>query len=243
MRKEEQMKQMKRRWRVGLSLALALAIAMLVLAGCGGSSGSSSGGSSTESSTAASSAGSETATGEGTAGEGKGGLFNISEEAKACLKEKGVELPEFKGGEGGSPGGAEGEMPAPGEKPEGGEMPEGAPEGAPEGGEGGPPGFGGAGSEEMKKAFEECGVETPQFKGGPGGEGGKPNVDSAAFKKQVREYVACVRENGFELAEPDFSGEGPIFEKAESESAAFKKASAQCQGLLGGPQTPESQAG
>ena len=217
--------------------ALALVIGALVLAGCGGSSGSSSGGSSTESSTTASSSGSETATGEGSA-EGKGGgMFNISEEAKACLKEKGVELPEFKGGEGGPPGGTEGEMPEPGEKPEGGEMPEGA--------EGGPPagGFGGEGSEEMTKAFEECGVETPEFKGGPGGEGGKPNTNSAAFKKQVNEYVACVRENGYELGEPNFSGEGPVFEKSESESAEFKKASAQCQELLGGPQGSESQSG
>ena len=205
--------------RVSIAV-LALIATALVLVGCGGSSGGST----------------ETSTTKTTASSGKeessGGMFNISEEAKACLKEKGVELPEFKGGEGGPPGGAEGEMPEPGEKPEGGEMPE--------GGEGGPPGFGGAGSEEMKKAFEECGVETPEFKGGPGGEGGRPNVDSAAFKKQVKEYVACVRENGFELAEPDFSGEGPIFEKAESESAEFKKASAQCQELLGGPGASQS---
>ena len=157
-------------------------------------------------------------------------MFNISEEAKACLKEKGVELPEFKGGEGGPPGGTAGEMPEPGEKPEGGEMPE--------GGEGGPPGgFGGEQSEEQKKAFEECGVETPEFKGGAGG---RPNTNSAAFKKQVNEYVACVRENGYELGEPNFSGEGPIFEKAESESAEFKKASAQCQELLGGPKGSQS---
>ena len=151
-------------------------------------------------------------------------MFNVSEEAKACLKEKGVELPGFKGGEGGPPSGAEGEMPEPGEKPEG--------------GKGGPPGgFGGEGSEEMKKAFEECGVETPEFKGGAGG---RPNTNSAAFKKQVNEYVACVRENGYELGEPNFSGEGPIFEKAESESAEFKKASAQCQELLGGPKGSQS---
>ncbi|MGH6910584.1 MAG: hypothetical protein ACREEG_10380, partial [Phenylobacterium sp.] len=90
-------------------------------------------------------------------------------------------------------------------------------------------------NEEMQKAFEECGVETPEFKGAPGGEGGAPNVNSAAFKKQVKEYVACVRENGYEIAEPDFSGEGPVFEKSESESAAFKRASAKCQSLLGGP--------
>jgi hypothetical protein len=196
--------------------ALALVIGALVLAGCGGSSASSSGGSTAESSTTSGSSGSETATGEGKGG----GMFNISEEAKACLKEKGVELPGFKAGEGGRP--------SSGEKPEGGEMPE-----------GGPPagGFGGAGSEEMKKAFEECGVETPEFKGGPGG---KPNTNSAAFKKQVNEYVACVRENGYELGEPNFSGEGPIFEKSESESAEFKKASAQCQELLGGPRGSQS---
>jgi hypothetical protein len=119
--------------------ALALVAAALVLVGCGGSSGGSSTGTSTTPTTASS-------------GEGKGGMFNISEEAKACLKEKGVELPGFKGGQGGPP--------STGEKPEGGEMPK--------GGEGGPPGgFGGEGSEEMKKAFEECGVETPDSKAVP----------------------------------------------------------------------------
>jgi hypothetical protein len=183
-------------------VALALFSVALVLVGCGGSGG----GSWTQTTTTA---------GSGRQGA-RGGMFEISAEAKACLKEKGVELPEFKGDEGGPPADAE--------KPEGGP----------------PGGFGGAGSEEMKKAFEECGVEAPEFKGGPGGAGGKPNVDSAAFQKQVKEYVACVRENGFELAEPDFSGEGPIFEKAESESAAFKKASAQCQDLLGGPTVSRS---
>ena len=82
------------------------------------------------------------------------------------------------------------------------------------------------------KAFEECGVELGELKG-PGGKGG-PNVNSASFKKQVKEYVACVRENGYELPEPNFSGEGPVFEGTESQSAAFKKASASCQSLLGG---------
>ncbi len=202
-------------------MALALVLGALVLAGCGGSSG---GGSSETSTTASASSGSE-----GKTTQGKGGAaFNISAEGKACLKEKGVELPEFKSGEGGPPpsaeGGATAEPPSGGQALEKGEMPE-----------GGPPagGFGGEGSEEMKKAFEECGVETPEFKGGPGG-AGAPNTNSAAFKKQVKEYVACVRENGYELAEPNFSGEGPVFEKSESESAAFKKASAQCQSLIGG---------
>jgi hypothetical protein len=227
-------------------IALLLAVGALVIAGCGGSGGGSSSAATT---TTASSSGTEATNAEG--GAGPGGMVEISTEARACLKEKGVELPEFKGGEGGPPGagtGGEGEMPEPGEMPGAGEAPEAGEipkgeggEGSGPGGEGGPPaGFGGAQSESMKKAFEECGVETPEFKGGPGGAAGKPNTNSAAFRKQVKEYVACVRENGFELAEPDFSGEGPVFEKVESESAAFKKASAQCQNLLGGPQATQS---
>jgi hypothetical protein len=193
--------------RVSLAAAIAMILGALVLAGCGGSSG---GGSTETSSTTAS-----------TSGDGEQAKFEISEEDRQCLKEKGVELPEFKSGEG-PPAFQKGEMP-----------------------EGGPPagGFGGEGREKMTKAFEECGVEMPELKGRPGGataEGARPNVNSAAFKKQVKEYVACVRENGYELAEPDFSGEGPIFDKTESESAAFKKASEQCQSLLGGPQGSQS---
>jgi hypothetical protein len=236
MSSKERNKKMK---HTMLGMTLALVLGALALAGCGGSSGGSSTGSSTASASSESTegTGSESSTSEGAEGKA-GGMFNISAEAKACLKEKGVELPEFKGGEGGEggpPAGAEaGDMPAGGEPPagaEGGEKPE-----------GGPPagGFGGEGNEEMQKAFEECGVETPEFKGGPGGEGGPANVNSAAFKKQVKEYVACVKENGYELGEPNFSGEGSVFEKSESESAAFKKASASCQSLLGGPQGSQS---
>jgi hypothetical protein len=223
MSSKERNKKMK---RTMLGMTLLLVLGALVLAGCGGSSGGGS--TDTSTTTASSSSGSEDSTTEGKAG----GMFNISEEAKACLKEKGVELPEFKGGagEGGPPSGEPPSGTESGEPPSGTESGE-KPQGAPPAG-----GFGGEGNEEMQKAFEECGVETPEFKGGPGGEGGAPNVNSAAFKKQVEEYVACVRENGYEIAEPDFSGEGPVFEKSESESAAFKKASAKCQSLLGGPQ-------
>ena len=210
--------------RLTLASATALALGALVLAGCGGSSG----GSSVDTTTTAS-------TGDGA------GPVEMSAEDRECLKEKGVELPEFKAGEGPQTF-RKGELPEGGQMPEGAELPEGA--APPEGGampEGGPAGVVGGPqmSEADKEAFEECGVEMPEFKAGPGGAGG-PDVNSAQFKKQVREYVACVRENGYELAEPDFSGEGPIFEKSESESAAFKKASEQCQGLLGGPQSSQS---
>jgi hypothetical protein len=190
-----------------LSLAAIVLIAGgLVLVGCGGSSGGSS--SAEVGTTASSSSGNPT-----------DGQFAISEEARACLKEKGVELPEFKDSEGGGP-------PAGGEPPEGFEPPQG--EGPPPGGEMPE----GGGFQANAKAFEECGVELGEFKA-PGGKGG-PDVNSAAFKKQVNEYVACVRENGYELAEPNFSGKGPIFDKSESESSEFKKASAKCSDLLGG---------
>jgi hypothetical protein len=227
------------RWRLGALLwaTAMLAVGALVLAGCGGSSGGSSTDTSATASTGSSGAEGSTA--------GGGAPFEVSDEDRQCLKEKGVELPEFKPGEGPQTF-QKGEMPEgaeSGQMPEGGEMPGGRE--TPEGGEmpqGGPP-AGGLGGEEMTKAFAECGVEMPELKGGPGGAtaGTRPNVNSAAFKKQVKEYVACVRENGYELAEPDFSGEGPIFEKVESESAAFKQASEQCQSLLGGPQSSGSE--
>lgn len=200
-----------KRWMLGLALS---GLGALVLVGCGGTSG----GSSAASTTAASATGSTD--------EGAGGpkTMEISDEAKACLKKEGVELPEFKGGEGGRPPMAEGGgPPAGGEPPQGGEMPEGEPPG-----EGGP---GGEGFEKMRKALEECGVETGEFKGGPGGRA--PDMSSAAVRKQIREYAACVRENGYELAEPDFSGEGPVFDRSESQGEGFKKASAKCQALLG----------
>lgn len=221
-------KRPRKRWMLGVALMLGLGA--LVSAGCGGSSGSSSG-----STTTASSSGSGGSEGSGSGAEGNGPVgFEISEEAKACLKEKGVELPELKTGQGGPPQAGEGGEPPEGfEPPEGGEMPQGGESfrGAPPAGESGP---GGERIESMKKAFEECGVEMPEFKSGPAGKGGAP-VKSAVFRKQIKEYAACVRKNGYELAEPNFSGNGPIFEKSESESAAFKRASAKCQGLLGGP--------
>ena len=84
----------------------------------------------------------------------------------------------------------------------------------------------------MKEAFEECGVEMPQGK-----PGGGPDVNSAAFKKQIKEYVACVRDNGYDLPEPNLSGEGPVFDESEvnQEDPKFKQASEACQGKLSAP--------
>jgi len=147
---------------------------------------------------------------------GPGGFAEISDETRSCLKEEGVELPEP--GQGGPPAGG---------------PPEGTP---PEGGPptGGPPQGFGKGGAKMKKAFEECGGELPQGK--PEG----PPMDSGAFRKSIKEYVACMGENGVELPEPNLSGEGPVFKESEvdREAPKFKAANEKCQSRLGVPGGP-----
>jgi hypothetical protein len=186
---------------LALAPLAALVAAALVLAGCGG--GSSGGEESTTASRESTSAGA------GGAGSGPGG-FEISDEDRACLEEKGVELPEP--GEGaGPPEGFQGGKPPEGFQP-------------PEGGEP-PKGFEGGGFD--KRAFEECGI---RLQGKPGG----PQANSAQFKEQIEEYVACVRRQGYDLPEPNFSGEGPVFSESEVDQSdpKFKEASEACQSRL-----------
>lgn len=148
---------------------------------------------------------------------GPGGFAEISAETRSCLKEKGVELPEP--GQGGPPGG--------------GSFEGGPPAGGPPAG-GAPQGFGKGGAK-MKKAFEECGVELPQGKPG----GGSP-MNSGAFRKSIKEYAACMGENGYDLPEPNLSGEGPVFKESEvnREDPKFKAANEKCQSRLGMPGGP-----
>ena len=141
---------------------------------------------------------------------GPGGFAEISDETRTCLKENGAELPEP--GQGGPPAG-------------------GPPEGGPPAG-GPPQGF--KGGAKMKKAFEECGVELPQ---------GKPEgtpMNSSAFRKSIKEYAACMGENGYDLPEPNVSGEGPVFSESEvdREDPKFEAANEKCESLLGGPGGP-----
>jgi hypothetical protein len=164
-----------------------------------------------------SSGGSESSSEETTASSeqagGPGGFTAISDETRSCLKEKGVELPE----------------PGQGVPPAGG-----PPEGTPP--EGGPPQGFGKGGAKTKTAFEECGVELPQGK--PDG----PPMNSGALRRSIKEYVACMGENGVELPEPNLSGEGPVFKESEvdRENPKFKTANEKCQSRLRGPGgTPE----
>ena len=70
------------------------------------------------------------------------------------------------------------------------------------------------------------------------GKPGGPSTNSAAFKEQIKEYAACVRENGYDLPEPNLSGEGPVFSESEVDQSdpKFKEAANEkCQSRLGGP--------
>ncbi len=59
------------------------------------------------------------------------------------------------------------------------------------------------------------------------------------MRKQISQYVACVRQNGYDLPSPNTSGNGPVFDssKVNQNDPKFKAASAKCQNLL--PSTPQ----
>jgi hypothetical protein len=105
---------------------------------------------------------------------------------------------------------------------------------------GGPPGGGpsggGANGEDFQKlqqAMQDCGVNMPNPPQGGG------NFDPSQMRKQISQYAACVRKNGYVLPEPNTSGNGPVFDSSQvnQNDPKFKAASAKCQDLLpqGGP--------
>lgn len=223
-----------------------LLVATLALAGCGGGEDSSS--TNAGAGTATTQKDGTTKQQDGTSARRDGGAG--ASELQACLKKQGVEFPERPTGQNGErPEGA----PEGGTPPEGGAPPEGGP-----GGEGGLPGggappagadgegrrggFGNLSDEErekLQKAMEECGggrggPGATDGRGGPNGARRRPDVTSKTYQKSIKAYVACVRKNGYDLPDPDFSGDGPIFDpkKVDQQDATFKKASVACQSEL-----------
>jgi hypothetical protein len=209
--------------------------ASLTLAACGSSNSSSS----SASGTGTQSAGSSTT---GTNGTGNGtGRGMMTAEVQACLKKEGVTLPSRPTGGGNGNGGP----------PQGGGygLPgAGAGAGAGRGGYGG--GFGGNMSStqraKMQAAFKKCGVTFGQNRGAPGAGMQRPDTTSTAYRAAVTKYTACVRQNGYDLPDPDFSGKGPIFAAKIQKDATFQAASKKCQSLLanatgagGGGQPPQ----
>lgn len=209
---------MKRKFTHIRSGRIAVAVVTLaagcLIAACGSASSSSS---STSTSTAsASSSGSSSAAGGGAAGSAQ------RTKLVACLKSHGVTLPSRPPGSGPPPGGSAGG-----------------------GGTGTGTGtsttprrnffFGGGGgarnlSPKMQAAFKACGAQFG-FRGGAGGRGFRGRLSHTAITK----YVTCVRQHGYNLPNPNFSGKGPIFPANIQSNAKFQAASKACQSLLTPP--------
>lgn len=187
-------------------LLIVPALAALTLSACG-SSGSGTTGTGTSASASAS--------GSTTTPDGRRGGF-LNDEVRACLQQQGITIPDRAPGQNGQP-----------------------PQGArPPGGAYGPPGGGGgfggqsdADLQKMQDALKKCGVDLGNR---PNGGFQRPDVNSAAYQARVKDYVACVRQNGFDLPDPNFSGDGPIFDpkKVDQTDKAFQAASAKCQDEL-----------
>ena len=110
-------------------------------------------------------------------------------------------------------------LPAGGGAPSGG-LPQGAP------GAGGPGGPGGT----FQAAFKACGASLPAGAAGAG------------FSRQgIMKYVTCVRQHGYAIPSPNFSGRGSVFPASVRSNTRFKAANRTCQSLLrpsGSPSAP-----
>ena len=191
--------------------------AALVLGGLVAACGSASS-SSTTTTTAASAASS---------GAGGGASSSRRTALAACLKQHGVTLPARPPGApgGGAPGGA---------PPSGGTGTGTTGTGTTGTGTTGTsttPGrgfFGGGGfanNPKLRAAFQACGAK---FGFGAGGRGFRGRLSHTAITK----YVTCVRQHGYNLPNPNFSGKGPVFPANIQNNAKFQAASRACQSLL-----------
>jgi hypothetical protein len=124
----------------------------------------------------------------------------------ACLHKHGVNLPAGGGAPGGGPPGA-GTGTPPGTT--GGAPPSGLPGGS-------------AGGSKFRAAFKACGANFPARRQGAG-----------SFSHQnIQKYVTCVRQHGYQLPNPNFSGNGSVFPANVRSNAKFQAASRACQSLL-----------
>jgi hypothetical protein len=88
--------------------------------------------------------------------------------------------------------------------------------------------FGGGGfaaNPKLRAAFQACGARF-----GFGG-GRRFQISRSAITK----YVTCVRQHGYNLPNPNFSGKGPVFPSNIRKNAKFQAASRACQSLLASP--------
>ena len=148
----------------------------------------------------------------------------------ACLKQHGITLPAGRrpgaGAPPGAPGAGSGTPPAGSGTPPAGAPGSGAgttPTGRPPGG--GFFGRAGGNASKFRAAFKACGANFPA--------GGRRR----GFNRQnIQKYVTCVRQHGYNLPEPNFSGNGPVFPANIRTNKKFQSASKACQSLLAPPQ-------
>ncbi len=192
-----------------MAVALVTIVASGALAACGSASSSSTTSSTTA---AASSSGSSSGSASGTASSGA----NSARRAQlvSCLKSHGVTLPARPAGAGAPPGAGGGSgtgTTGTGTTPRRGFF------------------FGGGGarniSPKMQAAFKACGANFG-FRGGAGGFRGR--ISHTA----ITSFVTCVKQHGYNLPSPNFSGKGPIFPQSVETNAKFQAAAKSCQHLL-----------
>jgi hypothetical protein len=91
--------------------------------------------------------------------------------------------------------------------------------------------FGGGGfanDPKLRAAFQACAAKL-------GLRGGRQGFRARLSRAVIMKYVTCVREHGFDLPAPNFSGRGPVFPRAIRGKAKFRAASRACQNLLAPP--------
>jgi hypothetical protein len=200
--------------------AARYALIVLVLGGLVAACGSAS-----SSSTSGSAATSGTTTSAAASGAGGGLRANPARRAAlvACLKQHGVTLPARPPGSAGGAGGP----------------------GGPSGGTGtarGTPGrglFGGGGAfandPKLRAALQACGAQL--------GFRGRGAFRARLSRAAITKYVACVRQHGYNLPNPNFSGKGPVFPANIRSNPKFQAASQACQSLLVPPPPNGSSSG
>ena len=195
---------LKRRFGRGRGVGALLAVALIALGGLLSACGSASGSSASAGATSTTSATASAAAGG--AGGGAGGGANGSRRAAlvACLKQHGVTLPTPPAG---APGGT-------GTSTNGSST-------TPRRGLFGGRGF--AANPKLRAAFQACGA---QFGFGGGRFRGRLS------RTAITNYVTCVRQHGYDLPNPNFSGKGPVFPANIRTNAKFQSASRACQSLL-----------
>jgi hypothetical protein len=190
-----------------------------LIAACGSASSSSGGASATSSTSTTASA----------AAGGRGPNSTQRAALAACLKQHGVTLPARPAGAP-PPGGGTGTGTTGTGTTGTGTTPR------RRGGFFGGGGGGFANNPKLRAAFQACGAKFG-FRGGGRGFRGRLS------RTNITKYVTCVRQHGYNLPNPNFSGKGPIFPANIRTNKKFQAASKSCQSLLAPPRPSGSGGG